>query len=139
MLQPARTKYRKQMKGRMGGLAFSGNSLTVGNYGIQALERCRITPNQIEAARRVIVRETQRKGKLWLRIFPDKPITKKPAETRMGSGKGDIDHYVAIVKPGRVIFELSGVSKEIAKTALEKAAKKLPIHVRFLIKSESEV
>lgn len=134
MLQPAQTKYRKQMKGRIPGIATSGNKLTVGEFGLQSLDRTLMTGNQIEAARKVIVRETQRKGKLWLRIFPDKPITHKPAETRMGSGKGDLSHYVAIVKPGRLLFELGGVNREIALNALNKAAKKLPIKVRFIEK-----
>ena len=133
MLQPKQTKYRKQMKGRMRGLAQNGNKLTVGEYGLQSLERMRLTGNQIEAARKVIVRETKRKGKLWLRVFPDKPITKKPAEVRMGSGKGDVDHYVAVVKPGRILMELSGIDEQTARLAFGKAAAKLPVKTKFLL------
>lgn len=133
MLQPANTKYRKQMKGRMRGLATKGNKLTVGEYGLQSLERIRLTGNQIESVRKVIVRETKRKGKLWLRVFPDKPITHKPAEVRMGSGKGDVDHYVAVVKPGRILMELSGIDEQTARLAFGKAAAKLPIKTKFLM------
>jgi large subunit ribosomal protein L16 len=132
MLQPSQTKHRKQMKGRMRGIASRGNSLTVGEFGLQALDRCWLTANHLEAVRKVLVRETERKGKLWLRVFPDKPITKKPAETRQGSGKGDLDHYVAVVKPGKLIFELGGVSKEVAERAFTKAMAKLPIKCRIL-------
>lgn len=123
-----------KLKGSMAGIATTGNSLSVGDYGLQSLDRYNLTGNQIEAARKVIVRETSRKGKLWLRVFPSKPITHKPAETRMGSGKGDLDHYVAVVKPGKLIFEMSGVSREVAERAFKKAAAKLPVTVRFITK-----
>lgn len=133
MLQPSSTKYRKQMRGRMKGLANVGNSLTVGEFGLKSMERVQMTGNQIESARKVIARETGRKGKLWLRVFPDKPIT-KVAEVRMGSGKGPLDHYVAIIKPGRILFELGGVSEEIALRAFTKAMAKLPVHCTFIKK-----
>ena len=134
MLQPSRTKYRKEMKGRMKGLSNRGNSLTVGDFAMQTLVRYRLTGNQLEAARKTIVRETKRKGKLWLRVFPNKPITHKPAEVRMGGGKGDVDHYVAVVKPGRIIMELGGVDEATARLAFKKASAKLPIKVRFIKK-----
>jgi len=133
-LQPANTKYRKEMKGKMHGLADRGNSLTVGQFGLQSLERCRMTGNQIESARKIIVRETKRKGKLWLRIFPDRPVTSKPAEVRMGSGKGEVSHYIAIVKPGRILFELGGVDEETARIAFTKCMAKLPVHTKFITK-----
>ncbi len=132
MMQPKKTKFNKQMKGRMRGEAANGTKLTVGQFGLQAMESVRLTGNQLEAARKVIVRETARKGKLWLRVFPDKPVTKKPAEVRMGSGKGDVDHYVALVKRGRFVFELGGVSAEIAITALKKASAKFPMKCRVI-------
>lgn len=136
MLSPAKTKYRKmfKLKGSMSGLASRGNQVTVGEYGLQTLERCNMTGNQIEAARKVIVRETGRKGKLWLRIFPSKPVTNKPAEVRMGSGKGDVVKYVAVVKPGKLLFELGGVDLATAKLALEKASAKLPVKTKFIVK-----
>jgi len=134
MLQPSRTKYRKEMKGRMKGLSNRGNSLTVGDFAMQTLVRYRLTGNQLEAARKTIVRETKRKGKIWLRVFPNKPITHKPAEVRMGGGKGDVDHYVAVVKPGRIIMELGGVDEATARLAFKKASAKLPIKVRFIKK-----
>lgn len=133
-LQPADTKYRKMHKGRNRGNASSGNALTVGEFGLQAMEAYPMTGNQIEAARKTIVRETKRKGKLWLRIFPDKPITSKPAETRMGSGKGEVSHYVAVVKPGKILFELGGVDEETAILALTKAKAKLPIETKVISK-----
>lgn len=134
MLQPADTKYRKMHKGRNRGYATSGNALTVGEYGLQSLESCLMKGNQIESARKTIVRETKRKGKLWLRIFPDKPITSKPAETRMGSGKGEVSHYVAVVKPGRILFELGGVDEATARLALTKAMAKLPVSTKIVTK-----
>ncbi|HQV69011.1 MAG TPA: 50S ribosomal protein L16 [Thermoflexales bacterium] len=127
MLMPKRVKYRKQQRGRMTGVALRGAEVAQGDFGLQALEPAWITARQIEAARRVIVREMKRRGKMWIRIFPDKPITAKPAETRMGKGKGSVDHWVAVVKPGRVMFEVSGVTPEIAKVALAQAAYKLPV------------
>ena len=132
MLMPKRTKYRKQHRGRMKGKAQRGSEMRFGAYGLKALEPAWITSRQIEAARRAIVRHMKRSGQLWIRIFPDKPVTVKPAETRMGSGKGNVDHYVAVVKPGRVIFEISGVSEEIARGAIQRAAQKLPIATRFV-------
>jgi len=132
MLMPKRAKYRKQMRGRMKGKAMRGAEVSFGDYGLQALEPAWITSRQIEAARRAIVRYVRRRGKYWIRIFPDKPVTAKPAETRMGKGKGSVDHYVAVVKPGRVMFELSGVSEEMAREAMRLAAHKLPIKCQFV-------
>jgi large subunit ribosomal protein L16 len=136
MLLPKRTKYRKQHRGRMRGRAGRGNTLSFGDYGLQALEPCWMTSRQIEAARRAIVRYMKRSGKVWIRIFPDKPVTAKPAETRMGKGKGAVDHWVAVVKPGRVIFEISGVGEDAAREAMRLAAHKLPIRTRFLSRDE---
>ena len=132
MLMPKRSKYRKQHRGRMTGKAMRGSRIHYGDFGLRALEPHWITGRQIEAARRAIVRHMKRSGKLWIRIFPDKPVTVKPAETRMGSGKGNVDHYVAVVKPGRIIFEVSGVDEPMAKRALELAAQKLPISTMFV-------
>ena len=132
MLMPKRAKYRKQMRGRMRGKATRGAKVSFGDYGLQALEPAWITSRQIEAARRAIVRHVRRRGMYWVRIFPDKPVTAKPAETRMGKGKGAVDHYVAVVKPGRVIFELSGVSEEMAREAMRLASHKLPIKCQFV-------
>ena len=137
MLQPKRMKFRKQFRGRMKGKAYRGAEIAFGDYGLQALEPAWITSRQIEAARRAIVRHVKRGGKLWIRIFPDKPVTKKPAETRMGSGKGSVDHYVAVVKPGRILFEISGVSEEVAREAFRLAAHKLPIKTQFVAKEEA--
>ena len=134
MLMPKRVKFRKQQRGRMTGKAKGGVEVTAGDYGLQAIEPGWVTARQIEAVRRVIVREMKRRGKMWIRIFPDKPITAKPAETRMGKGKGSVDHWVAVVKPGRVMFEVSGVTSEIAKVALVQAAYKLPIKAQFVSK-----
>ncbi len=134
MLMPKRVKYRKQHRGRMKGLAQRGNFVAFGDYGLQALEPAWITARQIEAARRAIVRRLRRGGKYWIRIFPDKPVTKKPAETRMGSGKGNVDHWVAVVKPGRVIFEVAGVRRDVALDALRLAAHKLPIHTQVIMR-----
>ncbi len=132
MLQPKRVKYRKQMRGRMKGKATRGTEIAFGEYGLQALEPAWITARQIEAARRAIVRHARRRGKYWIRIFPDKPVTAKPAETRMGKGKGSVDHWVAVVKPGRIMFELSGVSEEVAREAMRLASHKLPIKCQFV-------
>lgn len=131
MLMPKRVKYRKQMRGRMKGRASRGAEISFGEYGLQALEPCWMTSRQIEAARRAIVRYVRRGGKVWIRIFPDKPVTAKPAETRMGSGKGSVDHWVAVIKPGRVLFEIAGVPEEDAKQAMRLAAHKLPIKTQF--------
>lgn len=139
MLMPKRVKYRKQMRGRMKGKATRGTEVTFGEYGLQALEPAWVTARQIEAARRAIVRHVRRRGKYWIRIFPDKPVTAKPAETRMGKGKGAVDHWVAVVKPGRVMFELSGVSEEMAREAMRLAAHKLPIKCQFVRREEISV
>ena len=132
MLFPKRMKYRKQMRGRMKGRATRGTVVSFGDFGMQALEPGWITSRQIEAARRAIVRFVRRRGKYWIRIFPDKPVTVKPAETRMGKGKGPVDHYVAVVKPGRIMFELSGVSEDLAREAMRLAGHKLPIRFQFV-------
>ncbi|MEE8567379.1 MAG: 50S ribosomal protein L16 [Anaerolineales bacterium] len=131
MLFPKRVKYRKQMRGRMKGQASRGVDVTFGDYGLQAVEPGWITARQIEATRRALVRYMRRRGKVWIRIFPDKPVTKKPAETRMGKGKGAVDHWVAVVRPGRIMFEISGLSEEGAREAMRLAAHKLPIKTRF--------
>jgi large subunit ribosomal protein L16 len=132
MLMPKRVKYRKQMRGRMRGKASRGAKVAFGEYGLQALEPCWMTSRQIEAARRAIVRYIRRGGKVWIRIFPDKPVTAKAAETRMGSGKGSVDHYVAVIKPGRILFEMTGVSEENAREAMRLASHKLPIKTQFI-------
>jgi large subunit ribosomal protein L16 len=137
MLMPKRVKYRKQMRGRMKGQASRGTEVVFGDYGLQALEPAWITARQIEAARRAIVRYVRRRGKYWVRVFPDKPVTAKPAETRMGKGKGAVDHWVAVVKPGRVILELGGVSEDLAREALRLAAHKLPIQCQFVAREEA--
>ncbi len=134
MLQPKRMKYRKQMRGRMKGKATRGVMVEFGDFGLQALEPAWISARQIEAARRAIVRHVRRRGKYWIRIFPDKPVTAKPAETRMGKGKGAVDRYVAVVKPGRIMFELSGVSEEAAREAMRLASHKLPIKCQFVMR-----
>lgn len=134
MLQPKRVKYRKSQRGHLRGKAQSGNTITFGDFGMQAEEAHWITARQIEAARRVIVRYLRRGGQVWIRIFPDKSVTKKPAETRMGSGKGAVDHWVAVVKPGRVIFEIGGIKENMAKEAMTMAAHKLPIKTRFVVR-----
>ncbi len=136
MLMPKRVKRRKVMRGRMTGKATRGNTLTYGSYGIIALEPCWIKSNQIEAARIALTRYIKRGGKVWIKIFPDKPVTKKPAETRMGSGKGNPEFWVAVVKPNRVLFEIEGVSEEIAREALRLAGNKLPCKVKFIKKEE---
>ena len=134
MLMPKRVKYRKQMRGRMKGKASRGVKVAFGDYGLQALEPSWVTARQIEAARRAIVRHVRRRGKYWIRIFPDKPVTAKPAETRMGKGKGSVDHWVAVVKPGRVMFELSGVPEEVAREAMRLASHKLPLKCQFVMR-----
>jgi len=136
MLMPKRVKYRKQMRGRMKGLAQRGNKVQYGDYGLQALEPAWITSRQIEACRRTVVRHIRRRGKVWIRIFPDKPVTAKPAETRMGKGKGTVDHWVAVVKPGRILFEMAGVDEEVAKEALSLASYKLPIKTKFVKRTD---
>ncbi len=131
MLMPKRVKHRKQMRGRMKGKASRGTEVTFGDYGLQALEPGWVTARQIEAARRALVRYMRRRGKVWIRIFPDKPVTQKAAETRMGKGKGAVDHWVAVVKPGRIMFELSGLDEEAAKEAMRRATHKLSIKTKF--------
>lgn len=137
MLQPKRVRFRKQHRGRMKGPATTGNKISFGELGIQALEPAWITSRQIEAARRAITHHCRRGGKVWIRIFPDKPVTKKPAETRMGSGKGAPDHWVAVVRPGRIMFEVAGVDRELAKEALRLAGQKLPIDTRVVEREEA--
>jgi len=132
MLMPKRVKYRKQQRGRMCGKAYRGGSVTFGEFGLQALEPAWITNRQIEAARVAITRSIKRGGKMWIRVFPDKPVTKKPAETRMGKGKGPPEFWVAVVKPGRVMFELQGITKQVAQEAMKLGASKLPIRTRFV-------
>jgi large subunit ribosomal protein L16 len=132
MLQPKRVKYRKSHKGHFGGKAQAGNKVEFGDFGLQALEMAWVTSRQIEAARRAITRYIRRGGNVWVRIFPDKPATKKPAETRMGGGKGPPDHWVAVVKPGRILFEMGGVSEAVAREAMRLASHKLPISSRFV-------
>jgi len=134
MQQPKRVKYRKSQRGSMRGKAHSGNTVSFGEYGLQAMESAWLTGAQIEAARRAITRHIRRGGQVWIRIFPDKAATKKPAETRMGSGKGLVDHWVAVVKTGKVMFEMAGVGEQVAKDALRLAANKLPIETRVIAK-----
>jgi len=134
MLQPSRVKHRMVHRGRIKGIAHAGNSLVFGDFGLQALEGTWLTARQIEAARRAIVHHLRRGVILWVRVFPDKPVTKKPAEVRMGSGKGSLDHWVAVVKPGRIIFEIGGVKEEAAKEAMRLASHKLPIETKFVTK-----
>lgn len=135
MLMPKRTKYRKVQKGRNRGLAQAGNKVSFGEYGLKALERGRITSRQIEAARRAMTRHVRRGAKIWIRIFPDKPITQKPLEVRMGKGKGGVEYWVAEVQPGRVMFEMQGVDESVARRAFELAAAKLPVKSQFVIRS----
>ncbi|MBO5883427.1 MAG: 50S ribosomal protein L16 [Clostridia bacterium] len=137
MLMPKRVKYRRVQRGRLKGKATSGNKVTSGSYGLVALEPAWITSNQIEAARIAMTRYIKRGGKVWIKIFPDKPITEKPAETRMGSGKGSPEYWVAVVKPGRVMFEMDGVNPEVAKEAMRLASHKLPIKCKFIAKEEA--
>jgi large subunit ribosomal protein L16 len=138
MLMPKKTKWRKQQRGRMRGKAYRGSSLTTGTYGLRALEPAWVTARQIEAARVAITRYIKRGGKLWIRIFPDKPVTIKPAETRMGKGKGNPEFWVAVIKPGRMMFELEGVSKEVAKEAMRLASHKLPLKTKFIASLKGE-
>ncbi|HEX6183728.1 MAG TPA: 50S ribosomal protein L16 [Pyrinomonadaceae bacterium] len=138
MLMPKKVKHRKQMKGRMTGTAQRGAEISFGEYGLKTLEPGWITDRQIEAARIAMTRHIKRGGKVWIRMFPDKPITKKPAETRMGKGKGAPDHWVAVVKPGRILYEIEGVSEEMAREALRLAAQKLPLKCKFVSRSEQE-
>ena len=137
MLMPKRVKHRKHHRGRRRGLAWRGSSINFGQYGLQALEAAWLTDRQIEAARVAMTRFIKRGGKVWLRIFPDKPVTQKPAETRMGKGKGAPEYYVAVVKPGRVLFELEGVDNDVAREAIRLARSKLPIKTRFIERSET--
>lgn len=137
MLLPKRVKYRRVQRGRLTGKALRGNTISNGEYGLQALEPAWITSNQIEAARIAMTRYIKRGGQVWIKIFPDKPVTKKPAETRMGSGKGAPEYWVAVVKPGRVMFEIAGVDKELAEEAMRLAAHKLPIKCKFVTKEET--
>lgn len=136
MLMPKRVKYRKQFRGRMRGMAKGGTELLQGDFGLQALEPGWITSRQIEAIRRTVTRHMKRRGKYWIRIFPDKPVTAKPAETRMGKGKGSVDHWVAVVKPGRVLFEIAGVPDDVALEALRLAGYKLPIKTQVVSREE---
>jgi len=135
MLQPKRTKFRKQMKGRNRGLAFRGSDVSFGEFGLKAAGRGRITARQIEASRRAMTRHIKRGGKIWIRIFPDKPITKKPLEVRMGKGKGGVEYWVAQIQPGRMLFEMEGVSEELAREAFELAAAKLPVATSFVTRT----
>lgn len=132
MLAPKRTKYRKQMKGRNRGLANRGSKVSFGEFGLKAVGRGRLTARQIEAARRAMTRHIKRGGKIWIRVFPDKPITKKPLEVRQGKGKGNVEYWVALIQPGRMLFEMEGVTKELAQEAFRLAAQKLPIKVVFV-------
>jgi large subunit ribosomal protein L16 len=136
MLQPARTKYRKMQKGRMPGKAYRGSNLTYGEFGLMTLQPGWLTSRQIEAARIAMTRHVKRGGKIWIRVFPDKPITKKPAETRMGTGKGGVEYYVAVIKPGRILYEMEGMTKDIAMGALKLAQAKLPVLTKIVHRSE---
>ena len=139
MLMPKRVKHRKQMRGRMKGKAQRGNFLAYGDYGLVATQPGWITSNQIEAARQAMTRHTKRGGQVWIKIFPDKPVTAKPAETRMGSGKGAPEYWVSVVKPGRVLFEIGGVSEEVAREALRLASHKLPLKTKFIKREEEKI
>ncbi len=136
MLMPKRVKWRKQMRGRLKGKAYRGAEVAFGEYGLQALEPGWVTARQIEAARRAIVREMKRRGKIWVRIFPDKPYTRKPPETRMGNGKGNVEYYVAVVKPGRIMFEIAGLPEDVAMRALQLAQYKFSIKTRIVTRHE---
>ena len=138
MLMPKRVKYRRVHRGRMKGKALRGNSIPYGEFGLQALEPVWITSNQIESARRAMTRYVKRGGNIWIKVFPDKPVTEKPAETRMGSGKGSPEYWVAVVKPGRILFEMGGVSEEDAREAMRLAAHKLPIKTKFVTREETQ-
>ena len=135
MLQPNRTKFRKQQKGRNRGLAQSGNKVSFGEYGLKALDTGRITARQIEAARRAMTRYVKRGGKIWIRIFPDVPITKKPVEVRMGKGKGNVEYWVSKIQPGRMLYEMEGVSEDVARKAFQLAAAKLPVRTAFVVRT----
>jgi large subunit ribosomal protein L16 len=135
MLQPKRTKFRKQMKGRNRGLAFRGSDVSFGEYGLKAVGRGRITARQIEASRRAMTRHIKRGGKIWVRVFPDKPVTKKPLEVRMGKGKGGVEYWVAQIQPGRMLFEMEGVSEALAREAFQLAAAKLPLGTTFVTRT----
>jgi large subunit ribosomal protein L16 len=139
MLSPRRTKFRKQQRGRMRGMASRGNQIDFGDFALQALEPHWITSRQIEASRRAMTRYIRRGGKIWIRVFPDKPVTMRPAETRMGSGKGNPEYWVAVVKPGRILFEISGVPEATAREAMRLASFKLPIKTKFLVRQMEEV
>ncbi len=134
MLMPRKVRHRKQQRGRMSGNAKGGTEVTFGDFGIQALEPAWLTARQIEAARIAMTRHVKRGGKVWIRVFPDKPVTQKPAETRMGSGKGNPEFWVAVVKPGRILFELAGVDQELARAAMERAIQKLPMKAKFVVR-----
>ncbi len=136
MLQPKKTKFRKQQKGRMKGNAQRGNQLAHGSFGIKAMEECWLTGRQIEAARQAVTRHMKREGQIWIRVFPDKPVTKKPAEVRMGKGKGSPEYFVARISPGRIIFEAEGVPMDVAKEALRLAAQKLPVKCKFVVRRD---
>ena len=136
MLQPKRVKYRKQQRGRMKGVAFRGSSLAFGEFGLKAMEPAWITNRQLEAGRVALTRAVKRGGKIWIRVFPDKPFTKKPAETRMGKGKGNPEYWVAVVKPGRILYEMEGMTAEVAREAFALASSKLPIKTKFVMRSK---
>ncbi len=136
MLMPKRVKFRKQQRGTNKGIAVRGSTIAFGDYALKAVDRGLLTARQLESARKAVMHETKRGGKLWIRVFPDRPVVKKPAETRMGSGKAATDHYSALIKPGRVVFEIGGVTRDTAKTAFRKAAAKLPIKMKFISKEE---
>jgi len=136
MLQPKRTKYRKMQKGKMKGIADKGSQIAFGTFGLKAMEECWLTSRQIEAARIAVTRHMKREGQIWIRVFPDKPVTKKPAEVRMGKGKGAPEYFVAVVRPGRILFEADGVSTDLAKEALRLAAQKLPIKTKFITRHD---
>ena len=138
MLSPKRTKYRKQQRGRLRGKAYRGNKINHGDFALQSLEPVWLTSRQIEATRRTITRYTKRGGKLWITVFPDKPVTARAAESRMGSGKGTVDYWVAVIKPGTILFEIASVPEEIARAALNLAAYKLPIKTKFIIRNKTE-
>jgi large subunit ribosomal protein L16 len=134
MLLPKKVKFRKQQRGSTKGIATRGSTVSFGDYALKAMDRCLLTSRQIESARKAVMHETKRGGKLWIRVFPDKPIAKKPPETRMGSGKAATDHYAAVIKPGKIIFEIGGVTEATARVALTRAAAKLPVKTKFIIK-----
>ncbi len=136
MLQPKRTKYRKQQKGRIRGLAYRGSTISFGSFGLKSLDEGFITNRQIESARIAMTRYMKREGKVWIRIFPDKPITAKPLEVRMGKGKGALDHWVAAIKPGTIMFEMDGIPEEVAQEALRLAAQKLPVRTKFVVRRD---